>query len=158
GCVDAGNEALCRRFFVARRAVDLPGEEEPAYPLRLEAPRQLGRLDEIVFDRVAWTQHDGVLEARQRANELQLHVARQRRREAVHVDFARADALGLEENLMAFLVRKANDLVLERRAVPRPDPLNLTIEQRRLREVRANEIANPIVGVNQIAVDLRAND
>src|SRR5206468_5551197 len=75
-----------------------------------------------------------------------------------HVDLARVDAFRLQEDLVPLLVRKTHDLVLERRAVPRTDAADLTVEQRRSRDVRANEIAHAIVGVNQVTVDLRTID
>ena len=88
-------------------------------------------------------------------NELLLHVARQAHRKAIDVDLARVEAFRLEKNLMPLLVGKPDDLVLERRAVPRPDAANLAVEQRRAVDVRAHQIADAIVRVQQIAVDLR---
>ena len=57
---------------------------------------------------------------------------------------------------MPLLVRKPDDLVFERRTVARTDALNLPVEQRRAIDVRAHEIADAIVRVQQIALDLRA--
>ena len=88
-------------------------------------------------------------------NEIGLHVARQAHREAVDVDLARVEALRLEKDLMTLLVGESDDLVFERRAVARTDSANLPVEERRLTDVRADEIAHAIVGVQQIAVDLR---
>src|SRR5581483_7344068 len=109
-------------------------------------------------DGVAGTQQHSVLESGQRMHQIRLHVARQRHRKAIHVNLARVDPFRLEEDLMAFLVGEANDLVLERRAIARTDPADLTVEQRRSIDIRANEIAHAIVGVNEIAVDLRTID
>src|SRR4029434_2970426 len=55
---------------------------------------------------------------------------------------------------MPLPVRKAHDLVLERRAIARPDPLNLPIEQRTSVDVAAYEFANALIGVNQPAANL----
>ena len=55
--VDARHQPLRRRFFVAGRAVDLPGEEQPGDPMRLERRLQLGRLDEVVLDRISRPEH-----------------------------------------------------------------------------------------------------
>ena len=63
--VRPGDQALRRRLLVAGRPVDLPRQEQPGDPLRLEAPRELGRLDEVVLDGIAGTEHHGVFEARQ---------------------------------------------------------------------------------------------
>src|SRR5690349_16584385 len=84
-------------------------------------------------------------------NELLLHVARERHREAVHVNLARIQAFRLEEDLVPFFVREADDLVFERWAVPRTDAVNLPVEQRRAIDVCAHEIADAIVGVKQKA-------
>ena len=119
--VDAGDQSLRRRLLVAGRAVDLPGEKQPGDALRFEAPRQLGRLDEVVLDGVPGPQQHRVFQPGQRMNELRLHVARQAHREAVDVDFPRVEPFRLEKDLVPLLVRKPDDLVLERRAVPRAD-------------------------------------
>ena len=54
----------------------------------------------------------------------QLHVERQRRRDAVRIDLVRREPFGLEENLVARPVGEAHDLVLDRRAIARPDALD----------------------------------
>ena len=56
---------------------------------------------------------------------------------------------------MALLVGEPDDLVLERRAVPRADALNLSVEQRRLVDVGAHEIAHAIVRMQKVAVICR---
>jgi len=63
-------------------------------------------------------------------NEIRLNVAWQRHRKAVDVDFPGLDAFRLEKDLMAFLVGKPNDLVLERGTVPRADATDLAVEER----------------------------
>ena len=52
-----------------------PARNRPGNPVRLERRAQLGRLDEVVLDRVARAQHHRVLEAGQRVNESSLDVA-----------------------------------------------------------------------------------
>src|SRR5450759_1340968 len=59
---------------------------------------------------------------------------------------------------MPFLVGEANDLVFERRAVSRTDAANLTVEERRAIDIRSHEIAHAIVGVEEVAINLRAID
>ena len=65
-----------------------------------------------------------VLQAADRAHQLELHVERQAGRDAVRIDLVRRQPLGLEEDLMARLAREAMDLVLDRRAVARADALD----------------------------------
>jgi hypothetical protein len=55
-------------------------------------------------------------------------------------------------------VRKAHDLVFERRTVARSDPADLTVEERRLVDVRANEIVDPLGRVQQMTGNLRPFD
>ncbi len=62
GSVDPGHQAEPGRFLVAGRAVDLSGEVQPVDPARLERRPQLGRIDVVVLDGVARTDHLAVLE------------------------------------------------------------------------------------------------
>src|SRR6185503_1243383 len=107
---------------------------------------------------VTGTKQHRVLEPRQRMHEIRLHLARQAHRETVDVDLPRVDAFGLEEDLVPLFIRKADDLVLERRTIARADPANLPVEQRRSIEVLAHELAHTPVGVQEMAVDLRPVD
>ena len=91
-------------------------------------------------------------------NQIRLHIAREARRKAVDVDLAHVEPLGLEKQLVPFLVGKADDLVFERWTVTWTDAANLPIEQRRSIDVRADEIPHPIVRVEEITIDLRAID
>src|SRR5207253_2566829 len=126
--------------------------------LRFQPARQLRRLNEVVLHRITRTEHDRLAQARQGMHELELHVAWKTRRKSVHVDLARMDPLRLEKNLMALLVGKPDDLVFQRRTVPRTDAANLAVIKRRAIDIRTYQIAHAIVCVNQITVDLFARD
>ena len=76
------------------------------------------------------------------AEELELDLTRQRHRESVDVDFVDVESLRFEIDLVPFPIRKPHDLVLERRAIPRSDSLDLPVEERAPTNVAANEIAN----------------
>jgi hypothetical protein len=65
-----------------------------------------------------------MLEPADRAHEFALHVEGQARRDAVGVDLVGVQALGLDENLVREFVGEAHDLVLDRRAIARPDALD----------------------------------
>src|SRR6267142_7056035 len=67
--IDAGNQALCRRLFVAGRAVDLSSQEKPGNPLGLKRIGQLPRIDIVIFDGVARATHDRALETWDRCDE-----------------------------------------------------------------------------------------
>src|SRR6185436_19896960 len=111
--VYAGNNSLGRGFLVSGRPVDLSGEEQPSRALCFETTGQLGGLNVVVFDGVPRTQHHRVLEPRQRMHQIRLHLSWQAHRKAVHVNFPGIDPFWLEEDLVAFLVREPDDLVLE---------------------------------------------
>src|SRR5206468_1963897 len=113
----------------------------------LEPSCQLGWLDEVVLDGIAGTEQHGALESGQRMYQIGLHLPRQARRKAIDVNLAGVETLGLEKNLMAFLVGEPHDLVFEGRAIARTDSANLAVEQGRLIDVRAHKIAYPIVGM-----------
>src|SRR6202022_2707608 len=98
------------------------------------------------------------LEARQSMNNLELHLARQTHRKAVHVDLVNVAALGLEINLMALAPGEADDLVFERRAVARANTSNLSVEKRRLVDVLGHKLPHALVGVNEIARHLHHVD
>src|SRR3569623_502509 len=123
--VRTGDEALHRGLLIAARAVDLAGEVQALHAPRLERRLDLARIDEVVLDRVTRPRHLRALEAGDRADERELDVERQRRRDPVRIDLRRVDALGLEVDLVAVFVRKPDDLVLDRRAVARPGALDL---------------------------------
>src|SRR5690606_23343474 len=101
---------------------DLAREKQVPTQLRLETRVKLGGWREVVLNRVRRPENLGVLAPLDGADHLELQVVRQRGREPVDVDLVRRDALGLEEDLVTFLVGEADDLVLDRRTVPRADP------------------------------------
>ncbi|MCY1187188.1 hypothetical protein D9M73_281400 [compost metagenome] len=63
-------------------------------------------------------------------------------------------AFWLDEDLMAFLVGKAMDLVFDRRAVARADTFDDTGVHRRTVEVRRDDFMGAGVGVGNPATDL----
>src|SRR6266545_7912472 len=55
--VDPGKQSLRGGLFVARRTVDLAREKQSRDTVRLQAAIELRRLNEIVFDGVAGSNH-----------------------------------------------------------------------------------------------------
>src|SRR5262245_20000525 len=129
--VDTRYQPLRGRFLIPGRPIDLPSQKKSFYVLRLKAPRQCRRLDEVVLNGVAGTKQHCVLEPRQSMNEFSLYTQRKTRREPVNVDLPRVDSFRLQENLMSLLVWEPNDFVLEGGTVTRSDPLDLAVEERR---------------------------
>src|SRR5690606_28952709 len=139
---------------VTGRAVDLAGEEEPRDRLRLECRLQVPRIEEVVLDRIAGPRDMRTLEARDRAHERVLHVERQRRRDAVRIALEGVEPLGLDEDLMFLPVREADDLVLDRRAVARPDAFDRAAEERRAVEPAADNLVRAGCRMRDMAAHL----
>ena len=95
-----------------------------------------------------------LLQAANRAHQLQLHVERQAGRDAVGVDLVGGQPLGLEEDLVAGLAGEAVDLVLDRRAVARADAFDHAGEHRRAVEAAADDLVRARVGVRDPARQL----
>jgi hypothetical protein len=124
--------------------------------MRFQGCLELRGLNEVVLDGITGPQHHGIAQARKGMNQFQLYVARQRHRKSVDVDLVDIESLRFEIHLVPLPIGEAHDLVLERRAIPGTNPLDLAVEQRTLPDVPSNKIANAIVGVNQPAADLVA--
>ena len=158
GRVDPRHQTLSRRFLVSRGAVDLPGEIEPRDFPGLQGQPQLRRLDEVVLDRVARTQHDRVLQPRQRGDNLLLHVSRQAHRAAADVDLGHVQPFRLKEDLVPLAVRKPHHLVFQRRAVPGPDPGDPPVVERRPIPVPADQLVHLGGRMDDVTADLAAVD
>ena len=112
----------------------------------------------IVLDRIARPEHHGVLEAGDRAQQLFLHVARQRGRDAVGIDGVVVQALGLEEDLVPLAVGEPDDLVLDRGAVAHALRGDLAGVHRRPMKIAADQHMALGRRVGDPAVDLRIGD
>ena len=88
--------------------------------------------------------------------ERELDVHRHGRAHALHVDLVRVQALGLEEELVAVLVREAQDLRLDGRAVARADALDDAVRHRRAVHVVPQDLVRPLVRIGQITRHLLA--
>src|SRR4029079_10404452 len=82
----------------------------------------------------------GPLASRDRAYELELHVERQRRRDAVRVNLGRVETFRLQKDLVTWALREADDLVFDRRAIPWTDPFDHPGEQRRTIEPGPDDV------------------
>src|SRR5690606_819369 len=118
--VQARQQPLCGRLLVARGPVDLPGKVQAWQLQALQGRSQLARVDMVVFYGVAGAQDARALQPRQRPHELQLYILRQRGGDAVGIDGVVVQPLRLEEDLVAFTIGEADDLVFDRRTVAWP--------------------------------------
>ena len=156
--VDAGDNPLRAGFFVTGRAVDLSGVEESADALCLQRRPQLGRVNHVVLDGVAGTEHHSVLKARNLAHQFALQICWQAGREAVQVSLVGMPAFWFKKQLMALFIGEFDDLVFDRRAVARADAEDLAAVERRAVKVVADHLMNARVRVTDIAGDLRLHN
>src|SRR5690606_4994522 len=80
-----------------------------------------------------------VFEARDRTDHPDLDVERQTGGNAVRIDFMRIEPFRLQEDLVRALIRKAEDLVLDRGTVARTDTFDHAGEHRRAIDSLAND-------------------
>ena len=64
------------------------------------------------------------------------------------------ETFGLDKNLVSVSISKTDDLVLNRWAISRPDPLDLTAVESRTTEPSTNDVVGPFVGFGNMAADL----
>src|SRR5690606_5821310 len=89
-----------------------------------------------------------------RAHERPLHIEGQTGRDADRIDLARREPFRLDEDLMRGRVGEAMYLVLDRRAITRPDAFDRTREHRRTIAAGANDLVRALVGRGDVADDL----
>ena len=157
--VDAGDDALRRRLFVAGRAVDLTREEQSrrlASSRGSGAARSAGRSRTRPRSRDAAGRRPRGPAARERGRPAPRAAGSSRTRSRRSP--ATSSPSGSRKIWCRSLSGKPDDLVLERRAVARTDAANLPVEQRRAVDVRAHDRSHAIVRVQQVAVDLRPTD
>ncbi len=111
--IETGEKSLGSGFLIARRAVDLPSHEQARDLARLQRRLQFTRIDMVVFDRIAGAQHDCPLQPRNGLQHLLLYFTRKRRGNPVRIDGVIIETLGLEKDLMAIALSKADNLVLD---------------------------------------------
>ena len=136
-------DTLRRSLFITRRAVNLTGKEQSAKILMLKRCREPAWVAVAILDRIAGFDDLGALKALDRAQERQLRLPRERRRNAVGIDDSVVETLGFEEDLMPVAIAETNNLVLDRRTVTRPPTRDRTTKQGRVVEAIADHVVRP---------------
>src|SRR6266550_3078063 len=152
--IDAGDDALSRRFLVARRPVDLSREEQVLDRLHLEPRRELGGGIVVVLDRIPGACHLRALEAGDGVQELELDGYGQGSGEPVHVQLCRVEPLGLEKDLVALGRRELHDLVFDRGTIARPAPADRSAVQRRFLQMLLDDFLHLFAGPRDPAREL----
>src|SRR6266850_3502870 len=149
-----GHHALARRLLVARRAVDLTGEEQVLDRRHLEPRRELRRGIVVVLDGVTGARHPCTLESGYGVQKLELHGDGEGSRKSVHIQLGRVESFGLEKDLVTLCLGELHDLVLDRRTVARPTTTDRAPVQRRLLQVALDDVLHFLPGPGDPAGDL----
>ena len=155
GGVHPGEQTLRRRLFVAGSAIDLSSEKQTRNLARLKAALKGARVKVIVFNGVAGAQDVGVFQTLHAAHQRKLDIKWQAGGNAIGVVLVRRQTLGLQENLVAFLVGKAVDFVLYAGAVARAHALDLSSEHGAAVQPAADDGMRLRIGMRDPAGQLR---
>ena len=153
--VDAGEQALRRRFFVTGGAVDLPSKKQAADGFGLEAAFQPSRVEVVVFNGVTGPQDVGVFQPGHRTHQLVLNVKRQAGGNAVGVILVGRQPFRLQKNLVAVFAGESVDFVFHARAITRPHAVDLAGEHGAAVEAAADDVVGAFVGVGNPTRHLR---
>src|SRR4029077_5645553 len=119
---------------------------------------QFARIDIVVLDGIAGTDHSRSFEPRDGPEERVLHVFGEGGRDAVRIDGVVVEAFGLQKDLVTAALLEAHHLVLDRRAIARPYALDRARIHRRAGEVRFDDDVGRRRGVGDAARDLWRRD
>ena len=153
--IDASKQSLRCRLFITGGAVNLASKEQAANLARFKTALQRARVKVVVFNGVTWAENVRVLQALHRAHKGVLNVEGQAGRNAIGIELAGGQALGLQENLMAVFVGKAIDLVFNARAIARAHTFNFAGEHRAAVKARTNNVMGSLIGMRHPARHLR---
>ena len=122
--VDPRREALDGGLLIAGGAVELPRPVEAGdLPVLQRRLQSLG-VDAVILDGVGGPGHLRPPQARDAVEHVPLDILGEGGGEALDVELLRLQAHGLHEDLVAELLREADDLGLKAGAVPGADPLD----------------------------------
>ena len=151
GGVGPGHEALDRSLLVARGAAELPRPVQTRDPLCLQGWAQLQGVHAVVLNGVGRAHHLRPLQAGNGVEHLQLHLLRHGGGEALDVQLLRIQAHGLDEQLVAGLVREPGHLGLNGGAVPGPHPLDSPAVHGGAVQVLPDDPVGVLIGVGEVA-------
>ena len=154
GGVDARDKALARGLLVPRRAVELPRAVEVFDVFRLQRSEETARIAAVVFDRVRVAHDLRIFKPTEGMEHFILHLGGEGGGESLQVDLVGRKPHRLDKQLVALLIREADDLVLDRGAIARPRAVDLPGIERREVQILVNDPVRLGVRVGDVAGDL----
>ena len=147
-------QALCRRFLIARSAVDLPSKIQAWHGARFERGLQVARVVEVVFNGIARPREHGVFAATNGPHHRFLHIGRQTGGDAVRIYLVRIEPFRLHVNLVAVARGKTRHLVFHRRAIARARAFDDTREHGRTFGGGTDDVVRARVRMRDVAGNL----
>ena len=153
-CVQARQQALGGGLLIAGGAVELPGPVQALHRLALQRGGQRGGVHTVVLNGIGGPHDLQLLKAHDGMVHGVLHVLGQAGAEALQIHLLGVLAAGLHKHLVAILVGKAHDLILNAGAVAGADALDQPAIQRASADVFPDDPVGFGVGVGNVALHL----
>ena len=139
-CIDTGDQPLCGSLFISGASVELPAAEQTGNLLELQGRIQLTWVDTVILNCVCIPYNLDMFESRYCMIHSILYILRKRTGHTADIHFVGVDTFRFNEYLMAVLVGKFNDFVLDRRTVARTGSLNHSGKQWRTAQIIPNDL------------------
>ena len=152
--IDPCDKPLRACFFVTCRPIDLTGKKEIFYQLSLQGCFELCWRKIIIFYGVTRAEKLHLFEACDLAQGLILYLFRERSGEAIDIHLYRMPAFGFYKELMAILIGKAVDLILNRRTIAWPHSLDTAGKHRGAVKACTQYIMHLLAGIGHITIQL----
>ena len=149
--VDAGHQALRGSLFIAGGTVELARAIETGDQLAFQRGPQLGGVHALIFNGVGRAHHLGVLQTGDGMEHLQLHILRHTGGKTLNVHFLGVQPAGLNKELMAGLLREADDLRFNTGAVPGANAGNGAVINGTPVQIGPDDLVGPLAGIGQVA-------
>ena len=127
-----------RRLLIPGAAVKLARAVKAGDIQKFQRGVQLERIAAIVFDGIRRAHHLDMLQPGNGAQKTQLHIHRQGRGQALEIHLLRLQAAGLDKHLMALLIGKTDDFILDAGTITGAHPFDFSPIQGRAVQVLQN--------------------
>ena len=152
--IDTSDNPLASCFFVTWRSIGLTSCEKSWDFLGFQSRTQLMRQDHVVLDSITSSHHLCIFQTFDGMYQVTLHILRKAGWETLDIYFFCIASFWLKEELVAFLVRKTHNFILNRWTVTRPHSLDHTCKHRRTVEVVLDNLMTSTICVGQPAWNL----